>query len=164
MHGRGGHGGFHPDLGLAILRMVLGVTYIAHGAPKLLGGVGGLATLLEGIGFPAPVAWAWLVTVLEFFGGLLLIVGLLVTPVALLLCVEMLLGIILVHAAEGWYVIGPGTGGIEFNVLLIAALLALVFGGPGVAAIDAYRGREEVVVAPERSPLSGSADPSETGR
>lgn len=150
---RGGRGGFHPDLGLAILRVVLGVTFIAHGAPRLVGGVGGLAGMLEGLGFPEPLAWAWLVTLLEFFGGLLLVVGLLVTPVALLFCIEMLLGIILVHSANGWYVIGAGTGGVEFNVLLIASLLALVFGGPGVAAIDAYRGREAVVEAPTESPI-----------
>lgn len=141
-------GGLHPDLGLAILRVVLGVTYIAHGAPKLLGEVGALAGTLEGLGFPTPLAWAWLVTVLEFFGGILLIVGLLVTPIALLLCVEMILGIILVHAPNGWYVIGPGTGGVEFNVLLIASLLTLVFAGPGLAAVDRQRGREVPVAEP----------------
>lgn len=144
--------GWNPDLGLAILRVVVGVVYISHGAPKLLGGVGGLAGTLEGLGFPAPFAWAWLVTVLEFFGGLLLLVGLLVTPIALLFCIEMIFGIILVHAANGWYVIGPGTGGVEFNVLLIASLLALVFAGPGAAAIDRYRGREVDVVEPPPEP------------
>lgn len=138
----------NPDLGLAILRVVLGVIYIAHGTPKLLGGVGGLAETLAGVGFPAPFAWAWLVTLLESLGGLLLIVGLLVAPVALLLCVEMVLGIVLVHAPNGWYVIGPGTGGVEFNVLLIASLLALVFAGPGLAAIDRRRGREVAVAEP----------------
>lgn len=140
--------GLHPDLGLAILRVVLGVIYIAHGAPKLLGGVGGLAGLLEGLGFPVPFAWAWFVTILEFFGGLALIVGLLVTPIALLLSIEMAVGIVLVHAPEGWYVIGPGTGGVEFNVLLIASLMTLVFAGPGLAAIDRLRGREATVVEP----------------
>ena len=138
--------GLHPELGLAVLRVVLGVIFIAHGAPKLLGGVGGLAGLLDGLGFPAPFAWAWWVTVLEFFGGLALLVGLLVTPIALLLCIEMAVGIVLVHAAEGWYVIGPGTGGVEFNLLLIASLLALVFAGPGLAAVDRLRGREVEVV------------------
>ncbi len=140
--------GLNPDLGLAILRVVLGVIYIAHGAPKLLGGVGGLAGQLGELGFPVPFAWAWFVTALEFFGGLALVVGLLVTPIALLLCIEMAVGIVLVHAPEGWYVIGPGTGGVEFNVLLIASLLVLVFAGPGLAAIDRLRGREVAVAEP----------------
>ncbi len=51
----------------------------------------------------------------------------------------MLMGIILVHAPNGWYVVGPGAGGVEFNVVLIASLLMLVFGGPGLAAVDARR-------------------------
>lgn len=148
-----GRQGLHPDLGLAILRVVLGVIYVAHGAPKLLGGVGELAVTLDVLGFPAPIAWAWLVTTLEFFGGLLLLVGLLVTPIALLLSIEMACGIVLVHAANGWYVIGPGTGGVEFNVLLIASLLTLVFAGPGSAAIDRLQGREgRVAEAPEAPP------------
>ena len=146
---------WNPDLGLGILRVVLAVIYISHGAPKLLGGVGSLARTLTGAGFPVATAWAWLVTLLEFFGGLLLLVGLLVTPIALLFCVEMILGILIVHAANGWYVIGPGSGGVEFNVLLIASLLTLVFAGPGAAALDRYRGREErVVEAPAESGLA----------
>jgi len=49
-------------------------------------------------------------------------------------------GIVLVHAARGFYVVGPdANAGIEFNLLLMAALLMLVFGGPGLAAMDSRR-------------------------
>ncbi|MFQ5678031.1 MAG: DoxX family protein [Gemmatimonadota bacterium] len=158
--------GLHPQLGLAILRVVLGVTYLAHGAPKLIGGVGFTTQMLGELGFPAPLYWAWLITVLEFFGGLLLIVGFLVTPIALLLCVEMFLGIVLVHAAGGWYVIGPGHDGVEFNVVLIAALLTLVFAGPGIAAVDRLRGTEAVaepkgVELPAEGPWDGPSAASQ---
>jgi uncharacterized membrane protein YphA (DoxX/SURF4 family) len=52
----------------------------------------------------------------------------------------MLIGILLVHAANGFYVVGPeAQGGVEFNLLLGASLLMLVFGGPGLAALDARK-------------------------
>ena len=133
--------GVNPELGLAILRVVLGVIFIAHGAPSLFGGMDGTAAFLASLGIPLPVVGAWAVRLLEFVGGICLIGGFLVTPVALLLTVEMMAGIVLVHAARGFYVVGAqANGGIEFNLLLVASLLMLVFGGPGLAAIDS-RGR-----------------------
>ncbi len=131
--------GVNPDLGLAILRVVVGVIFVAHGAPKLFGGMEGTAGFFGSIGIPLPLVAAWAIALLEFLGGLALIVGLLVTPVSLLLAVHMFVGIVLVHAANGFYVVGPGSGGIEFNLLLIASLMVLVFGGPGLAAIDSRR-------------------------
>jgi len=127
--------GINPELGLAILRVVLGVIFVAHGWPKV-GDVAGTAAFLGGVGIPLPVIAAWVVTALELGGGILLLAGFLVTPVALLLTGHMLLGIITVHAARGFYVVGPGAGGIEFNLLMAASLLMLVFGGPGLAALD----------------------------
>lgn len=140
--------GPNPPVGLAILRVVTGVVFIAHGAPKLFGGgVEGLAGMLGGLGVPLAGAAAWIVTLLEFFGGLALVVGFLVAPVALLLSFHMLMGIVLVHAPNGFYVIGPGEGGIELNLLLIASLLTLVLAGPGFAALDERRVRAEAVTA-----------------
>lgn len=137
--------GPNPRLGLAILRVVVGVTFVAHGAPKLFqGGVGGLAVTLGELGVPLQHVVAWLVTLVEFFGGVALVVGLLVTPAALVLSVHMLTGIVLVHGQAGWYVLGPQArhppGGVELNVLLVAALLVLVLAGPGAAAVDRLRG------------------------
>ncbi len=132
----------NPGLGLAILRVVTGVIFVAHGAPKLFGGgVEGMAGMLGNMGVPLSTVAAWGVTLLEFFGGLALIVGLLVAPVAVLLALHMLMGIVLVHAAQGFYVVGSlappeGPGGVEFNLLLIAGLLALIFAGSGAAALD----------------------------
>lgn len=129
--------GFNPELGLAILRVTLGVVFVSHGLPKLLGGVGALQGMLGDMGVPVSGLVAWLVTFLEVGGGLALLVGFLVTPFALLLSFHMLMGLLLVHLPEGWYVVGPGQGGAEFNTLLIAALLTLVLAGPGAAAVDA---------------------------
>lgn len=132
--------GVNPDLGLTILRVVLGVIFIAHGAPKIFGGMEATAGFLGSLGIPLPIVAAWVVGLLEFFGGIALIAGFLVTPIALLLTTHMLIGIILVHAANGFYVLGPGAnGGVEFNLILAASLLMLVFGGPGLAAMDARK-------------------------
>lgn len=128
--------GMNPQLGLAILRVTLGVVFITHGVPKLLGGVGGFGEMLGQMGVPLSGLFAWIVTLLEVVGGLSLVAGFLVTPVALLLTFHMLMGILLVHMANGWYVVGPDQGGAEFNVLLIAGLATLVLAGPGAAALD----------------------------
>lgn len=137
--------GPNPPLGLAVLRIVTGVVFVAHGATKLFGGgVPGTADFLASLGIPAAGLMAWVVAALEFFGGLALVVGLLVTPIAVLFCIHMLLGIILVHAPNGFFVIGPGQGGIELNLMLIASLVTLIFAGPGMAAIGG--GSESEVV------------------
>lgn len=128
--------GMNPELGLAILRIVLGVIFVAHGLPKLTGGVAETAGYFGALGIPAPMVAAWFIALLETLGGLMLVVGFFVTPVALLLAAHMLTGIILVHAANGFYVIGLGSNGIEFNLILAAGLLAMVFCGPGLAALD----------------------------
>lgn len=142
--------GANPPVGLAILRVVIGVIFVAHGAPKLFGGgVEGLTQFLGQLGVPLTTVAAWVVTLLEFFGGLALIMGFLVVPVALLFCVHMLVGIVLVHAPNGFYVIGPGQGGVEFNLLLLAGLLTLMLAGPGFAAVDGRRGAAGPVTAEE---------------
>jgi putative oxidoreductase len=120
-----------------MLRVTLGVIFLTHGLPKIMGGVGGLEGMLGEMGVPLAGIMAWVVTLLEVGGGLALVVGFLVTAFSLLLSFHMLMGIFLVHLANGWYVIGPGSGGAEFNVLLIAGLLTLVLAGPGAAALDA---------------------------
>ena len=131
--------GMNPELGLTILRVVLGVIFIAHGLPKLTGGIEGTVQFLGAVGIPAPIVAAWFIALLETLGGLMLLVGFFVTPVSLLLVIEMMTGIVLVHAPNGFYVIGPGAGGVEFNLLLVASLLVMMFCGAGLAAIDNRR-------------------------
>lgn len=132
--------GVNPDLGLAILRVVVGVIFIAHGAPSIFGGIETMTAFMDSVGIPAPAVAAWAISLLEFLGGIALVAGFLVTPVALLLTAHMMVGIVTVHAARGFYVLGPNAnGGIEFSLLLAAALLMLVFGGPGLAAMDSRK-------------------------
>ncbi len=125
-----------PETGQLILRAVLGIIFITHGWPKLMDGASGAAEFFGAIGIPLPGLSAWLITLLEVFGGLALVLGFVVPVFAVLFIIHMLVGILLVHLPEGWFVVGPGTGGAEFNVLLIAGLLSLILTGSGTPALD----------------------------
>lgn len=124
------------DVGLLILRVTVGLIFLTHGWPKLMNGAAETAGFFGQLGIPAPAATAWLITLLEVAGGVALIVGAFVSIVAVLFVVHMATGIFLVHLSNGWYVIGGGQGGAEFNVLLIAALVTLLLAGSGRPALD----------------------------
>lgn len=138
-----------PAWSLTILRVVVGLIFVMHGYPKLFaGGMPGTIEMFGQLGIPLPVVAAWLVAILETVGGLALILGIFVTPVAILLGIHMLTGIFLVHLPNGFYVIGPGQGGFEFNLLLIAALITLITLGPGPATVGVPGGRQSAEEAP----------------
>lgn len=133
-------GTFRTKLALTVLRIVLGIVFITHGWPKLMGGVAGTGDFLAQMGIPLAGLVAWGLTLLEVGGGALLVLGIATRPIALLLAVHMLAGLILVHAPQGWYVVGPGQGGAEFNLVLLTALLTIT------VAVQGYglgRGRDE---------------------
>ena len=134
---------YNPSLGLALLRIALGLIFVAHGAQKLFGvfgggGPAGTAGFFGSIGIPAAGIMAWVVGFAEFFGGLSVLFGFL-TPVggALIACV-MAVAILSVHLKNGFF---ASNGGIEFPLILLAAALALVAAGPGRYSVDGARGR-----------------------
>lgn len=127
------------SLGLAVLRVVVGLVFLVHGYQKLfVMGIGGVTGFFTQIGAPLPGITAPLVSILEFGGGLALILGLLTPVVALLFAADMLGAILLVHLPAGFNV---AEGGYEFVLTLLAASLALALTGPGAYALDALLGR-----------------------
>jgi putative oxidoreductase len=140
-------------LALVPLRLMLGIGFIIHGAPKLFSNQqhGAFAGMLEGIGVPAAKLVAWLVGALEFFGGVGLILGFLAVQIAALLIINMLVALFTVHLRHGFNFInmtgmseqGPrfGMPGYEVNLLYSAGLLAIVIGGAGAFSIDLMRRR-----------------------
>ena len=113
-------------LGWLILRLTLAGLIAAHGWARLLaGGVPPFGAFLEGQGFPLGIAWASAVTALEIVGSILLALGRLVVPLSLLYAFVYAMGIALVHAKAGWFVVGLGRNGAEYSVLLIACLLCV---------------------------------------
>jgi putative oxidoreductase len=131
------------------LRIILGISFMVHGAPKLFSGAGHqqFQGMLGHLGVPAPPLFAWVVGIVEFFGGAALVVGVLSWLAALLLVIEMIVAMLLVHLPAGWNAVhvvgmsdrGPvfGLPGFEYNLLYIAGLLALLIGGPGPLSVDA---------------------------
>jgi putative oxidoreductase len=114
------------EMGWLVLRLTLACLIAVHGYYRLLTeGSGGFGEWLvsQGIPFGYPLAWA--ITLTEVAGSMLLAVGRLVLPAALVLSTIYATGIALVHAPNGWFVVGAGRNGVEYSVLLIVALLCV---------------------------------------
>jgi putative oxidoreductase len=133
------------------IRMILGVGFMAHGWAKWSRGPAAFAELLNQAHVPLPLANAWLVTLLEIFGGLALLIGAFVTIVSVPLILSMLGAMFTVNIKYGFSAVntlgvtpeGPqfGPPGYEINLLYVAGLVALILGGAGPLSIDALRSR-----------------------
>jgi len=126
----------------AIIRFAAGAVLIYHGYAKLfLGFAPAVAQhVLTPMGFPAPTALAYLLGIVEFFGGIALAVGLLTRPLALFFAIQMLF-VIGWHAHNGYFFTSPH-GGWEFPALLFLLYVAIFFRGAGRCAIDRMIGKE----------------------
>ncbi|HEY0885159.1 MAG TPA: DoxX family protein [Ramlibacter sp.] len=129
------------DAGLAplALRLPVGIVFIAHGAQKLFGwfggyGLEGTGQWLGSIGLAPGYLMALLAGGAEFFGGLALVLGLLVRPAAAALAFAMLVAIFSVHIDKGLFM---SNNGYEFALVMFAASLSLLFSGAGRASADA---------------------------
>jgi putative oxidoreductase len=124
--------------GLLLLRAVVGVLFIGHGLQKLLGWFGGdgIVTWTESISkfglSPAPF-WAYFEAGAELAAGLLLVLGLLTPFAAAVLVGDMLFATLKVHAQKGLW---AQSGGFEYNLVLIALLVAVGLIGPGLYSLD----------------------------
>lgn len=122
------------DFGLLVLRVVLGVTFILHGLPKMYDfntnqiGVDKFAATLAEMQFPVPKVSAWLAAVAETGGGLLVMVGLLPRIGALAIAGVMFVAIAKVHLRNGFFL---QNNGYEFALNLLAMALAIVLAGAG---------------------------------
>ena len=120
------------------LRVGAGVIFAAHGAQKLFGwfggyGLEGTAAWMASIGLEPGLPMAAMAGGAEFFGGLLLIVGLLVRPAALMLAITMVVAIVTVHLQNGLFM---ANNGYEFGMALLVLSLGLVFRGAGSLSAD----------------------------
>jgi putative oxidoreductase len=95
------------------------------------GGINNFGNLfLNQIGFsPLGVPIAWVVKLSHVVCAMCLILGKYIKPAAIVTIFILIMGIILVHYKEGWFVVGGGRNGMEYNFVLIAVLLAIMFPG-----------------------------------
>src|SRR5690349_14848519 len=118
---------------LAVLRIVTALIFLEHGSQKLFG----FPAAPPG-GLPPALSLFWFGGVLEFFGGLLLLVGLFTRCAAFVLAGEMAVAYWMVHAPKSFF---PVLNGGDAAILYCFVFLYLVFAGPGLWRIDRMRGR-----------------------
>lgn len=128
------------DLGILLVRILLGAAIAAHGAQKLFGwfggyGIKGTGGWFESLGFRPGAFFATASGLSEFGGGLLILLGLLGPAGPMLVIATMLVAILSVHIKNGFF---AANNGYELNTMYIAAAIAVAFAAPGVYAIDTY--------------------------
>lgn len=135
--------------GLAVLRVVVGVVFVAHGVPKLIPVWGGspsaTAAFFESLGLVPGYPLALAVGAVEVGGGAALVAGFYSTWAAAALTVDMAVAVWKAHLPHGFFLnwtLTQGVGhGYEFNLVLIAALVCVILAGPGALSIDGRRAR-----------------------
>lgn len=148
--------------GIAILRIAVGMIFVAHGAQKLFGafggpGLSGTSEYFTSLGLtPAyPLALLW--AIVEFGGGALVLLGAWTRWAAIPLAIGMAVAIWKAHVVNGFFInwaLAPGVGhGYEFHLVLLAACACVALTGAGELSIDrlldrnaesAYAGRQRI--------------------
>lgn len=111
---------------LLILRIAVAVIFLAHAIVRICNGsIPQFSEFMESKGLPYGVAWVWAITAYEISGGILLLLGKYTRWLSAGFIILLLVGIVLIHASLGWFVGEHGTGGCEYSVILIVALLVI---------------------------------------
>ena len=136
--------GTYPSWSRAVVRLALGIVFIAHGGQKVFGWFGGAGLKATIQTFQqymkVPPAATVMAALIEFVGGVAMLVGLLARPAAAGMIVVMLVAIAKVHGQNGFFLNFSGTPGkghgFEFNFVLIAMALSILIGGAGTLSLD----------------------------
>jgi putative oxidoreductase len=126
--------------GLTILRVIVGIVFLVHGAQKVfVNGIHGTIDAFIHMGIPLPGLAGPVIAFIELLGGIALILGVATRWAALLIAIDMAGAILLVHLKNGFSMQHMG---YEYALTLLGANLALALSGPGAAALDAMLGKK----------------------
>ncbi|MBT2729678.1 DoxX family protein [Bacillus sp. ISL-75] len=126
------------NIGLLIIRLVIGLLFVGHGAQKLFGwfggyGLKGTGGWFESIGMKPGVTMALLAGLAELIGGILFALGLLTPLAGIMIAGTMAMAIVKVHAPNGLW---ATANGYEYNLTLLAVAIGIALVGPGQYALD----------------------------
>lgn len=124
--------------GLTILRIILGIVFMAHGSQKLFGlfggyGLEGTGKFMESLGLTPGYLMALLAGSGEFFGGLFVLLGLFSRIGAFLTAVVSVVALLSVHISHGFFM---SNGGFEYILVLLATSIAIIIEGGAKYSID----------------------------
>ncbi|MEJ4112651.1 DoxX family protein [Corynebacterium kroppenstedtii] len=124
------------DAALLLLRIVVGLIFIAHGWDKaILTGLSTTGGQFDQLGIPQPELLAALVSFVEMISGAMIVIGILAPAAAAVLIIDMMTAMWLVHLHHGFFV---ANGGVEFAALLVVTLIAIAIFGAGRASLDYF--------------------------
>ncbi|MDD5691988.1 MAG: DoxX family protein [Candidatus Omnitrophica bacterium] len=128
------------DWGTLVLRLGIGIMFVAHGLQMAFGlfggpGVKGFAGMLSGLGFVPAIFWSYVAAYTTLIGGFLLIAGIQARGAAALLLIFIVTAALKVHLSKGFFL---SNGGYEYTFVIAASCLALILLGPGKFSI--FRG------------------------
>jgi putative oxidoreductase len=128
------------NIGLLLIRLVIGILFIGHGAQKLFGwfggyGLKGTGGWFESIGMKPGVTMALMAGLTELIGGILFALGLITPLGGIMIAATMVIAIAKVHGANGLW---STSNGYEYNLVLLAVTIGIALVGPGQYALDAF--------------------------
>lgn len=137
-------GGFYAKLepySWPLVRFITGAMLIPHGYQKLFvpGVMEGTAGFFGQMGLVPTTFWVWVIALLEFVGGIMLVVGFLTRPVAAMVVGFMAVAVFYVHWGNGFF---WNKGGYEYPLMWGLLALAIVFRGAGAMSVDEKLGKE----------------------
>lgn len=113
-----------------LLRWSVAIVLLTHSLPGMFdNGINDFGNLyLNQVGFaPFGVLLAWVIKLSHVIAAILLMLNKFIKPAAIITILVLIAGIIMVHFKEGWFVVGGGRNGVEYNFLLICVLLAIMY-------------------------------------
>lgn len=121
------------DWAIFVLRIGLGVMFMAHGLQKAFGlfggpGISGFSGMLSGLGFSPALFWAYLAAYAELIGGLFLLLGIFTRGASSLLLIFIIVAAFKVHLSKGFFL---ASGGFEYTFIIASICIALILLGGG---------------------------------